>query len=329
MATLCLLARYVVLATTVLLLNFAIPRWLPGESLGLAAGDGLDSPLAPTARARLRAAYRLDRPLDEQLSGYLGDLVRGDLGWSIARAAPVRTLILDRLPWTLGLVGSSLLLAAVGGTVLGLLAGWFPGGWGDWLLRLLAGAFATIPEFLVATGVLVLFAIRLGWFPIYGGRTPLAEHPGGVGGLVGEVADVIWHLTLPAAALVLVAAPGFLLLARDVAAGIRREPWLIAARAKGLDERAAVRRHAWPNVAPPLLTFFGLRLGALLGGALVVERVFGLPGLGSLAYQAIRARDVPVLQALFLVTGLGMLSVQLAVEFVSLRLSRRQGPSHA
>ena len=325
MVTLRLLIRHLLLAAAVLLLTFAIPRWLPGEPLGLAAGDGLDAPPSATARAQLRAAYRLDRPLDEQLWGYFGDLARGDLGWSVAQSAPVRTLIFDRLPWTLGLVGTALILAAAGGTALGLLAGWFAGGRCDRLLRSLAGALAAVPEFLVAIGLLLLFAIRLDWFPLYGGRTPFADP---AEGLVEEAADIVWHLALPAAALVLTGAAGFVLLARDTAAEVRREPWLTAARAKGLREREVVRRHAWPNIALPLLNFFGLRLGALLGGALVVERVFGLPGLGSLAFEAIRARDVPVLQALFLVTGLGMLSAQLAVELVSLRLARRQGPSH-
>ena len=125
----------------------------------------------------------------------------------------------------------------------GLLAGWFAGGRGDRLIRSLAGALAAVPEFLVAIGLLLLFAIRLDWFPLYGGRTPFADP---ADGLVEEAADVVWHLTLPAAALVLTGAAGFLLLARDAATGVRREPWLTAARAKGLREREVVTRHAWP-----------------------------------------------------------------------------------
>jgi len=135
----------------------------------------------------------------------------------------------------------------------------------------------------------------------------------------------VWHLTLPAATLLMAGAPPFFLLARDTTVGLQREPWLTVARAKGLPERHVAKRHALPNVALPLLAFFGLRLGAVLGGALVVERVFSVPGLGLLGFQAIRARDYPLLQALFLLTGLGVLAANLLVDAVSLRLDARRG----
>jgi len=106
--------------------------------------------------------------------------------------------------------------------------------------------------------------------------------------------------------------------------GIRAAPWLSVARAKGLSERQVALRHALPNLAGPLLTYFGLRLGAIFGGALVVERVFNVPGLGLLAYESIRGRDYTVLQALFLLASLGVLGANCAVEFLYIRLARRQ-----
>ena len=167
-------------------------------------------------------------------------------------------------------------------------------------------------------------AVGLGWFPLFGGQTVFAEHGGGLGGTLRHGIDIAWHLTLPATALIITGTSAFVLLARDATVRLRHEPWLVVARAKGLRERDIARRHALPNIALPLLTFFGLRLGGVLGGALVVERVFSVPGLGLLTYQAIRARDYPVLQAVFLMSSVGVLAVNLAVELLYLRIEARQ-----
>jgi peptide/nickel transport system permease protein len=321
-----LLVRYLVLVGGVVLCNFLIPRLLPGDPLNAGGGEGLDivGPLPAAARAQLRAYYHLDQSLPGQLGAYLGDLARGDLGWSIARNAPVGQLLGDRLPWTLGLLGTALLVSALAGTGLGMLAGWHPGRPRDRILVALTAALSALPEFLVALGLLLLFAITLHWFPLLGGRSLFAAAGGAP--LEGWRAwlDAAWHLTLPAVTLVVAGTAGFVLIARDVTAGITHAPWLTVARAKGLSERQIAFRHALPNLAVPLLTYFGLRLGALLGGTLVVERVFNVPGLGLLAYQAIQARDYPVLQALFLLSSLGILLANFAVELLYLRFARRQ-----
>ena len=322
-----LLARYGVLAAGIVLLNFFVPRLLPGDPLDFGAGEGANSavPLSGAAREQLRAYYRLDEPMGRQLADYLGDLARGDLGRSIVRPTPVGELIGDRLPWTMGLLLVALGISVVLGTVGGLAAGWRPGTRRDRVLVSTASALAAIPEFLIAIGLLAVFAAGFGWFPLFGGRTVFAVYDGDLGGRAREWLDVVWHLTLPAATLVLAGASPFFLLSRDATAGIRHEPWLMVARAKGLPESRVVRGHALPNVALPLLAFAGPRLGGVLGGALVVERVFGVPGLGLLAYQAIRARDYPVLQAVFLLAGLGVLAANLLVDVVSLRLEARRG----
>jgi peptide/nickel transport system permease protein len=322
-----LLGRYALLAAGVVLLNFFIPRLLPGDPLSFRSGEGADAavPLTAAARDQLRAYYRLDEPLAKQLTAYLGDLARGDFGRSISRPAPVGELILDRLPWTLSLLLAALLVAALGGTAAGLAAGWRPGRRRDRLLVSAASALAAIPEFLIAIGLLLVFAVWFGWFPLFGGRSVFATYEAGLGGAIERSLDVLWHLTLPATALALAGLAPVLLLARDATSGLRDAPWLTVARGKGLPERAVARRHALPNVALPLLGFVGLRLGSVLGGALVVERVFGVPGLGLLGYQAVLARDYPLLQALFLLAGLGVLAANLLVDVVSLRLAARRG----
>lgn len=326
-----LIVRYLALACAVVLINFFLPRLLPGDPLNAVAGDGMGTatPLSGAARIELRAYYHLDQPLGRQLMLYLQDLSRGDLGWSIESPAPVGALILDRLPWTLALMGSALGISALVGTALGLLAGWFPGRARNHALTTVAGALASIPEFLIAIALLLVFALGFGWFPLLGGRTVFADFGAGGAGAARRLLDIAWHLALPASALALAGIAGFLLIGRDSASGLRNASWAAVARAKGLRERDVALRHALPNLALPLLTYFGLRLGAVLGGALVVERVFGVPGLGLLAYDAVRARDYPVLQAVFLLASLGVLAANFGVELVYSRIERRLGAGHA
>jgi peptide/nickel transport system permease protein len=321
-----LLARYLLLAVGAVLLNFFLPRLLPGDPLAFNSDDSADAavPLSATAREQLRDYYDLDEPLGWQLLNYLTNLASGDLGWSIARSAPVSELILDRLPWTLALTLTAVIVSALAGSALGMLAGWAPGRVLDRALISLAAVCAALPEFLVAIGLLMTLAVGFGWFPLFGGRTIFANYPAGLVGALRHGIDVAWHLALPATALVITGTSAYILLARDATARLRHEPWLVVARAKGLRERDIARRHALPNIALPLLTFFGLRLGGALGGALIVERVFHIPGLGLLTYQAIRARDYPVLQAVFLLSSVGVLVVNLAVELLYLRVKARQ-----
>jgi len=317
-----LLSRYLVLALCVVLVNFFLPRMLPGDPLDFSSGDGLDAavPLTASARAQLEAYYHLDESTQNQLRSYLSGLLRGDLGLSISRSAPVSDLIVDRLPWTLSLLLVSLVLSAAIGAGIGLAAGWRPGTRRDRWLTSSSGMLSAIPEFLLAIGLLLGGAVGLGWFPLFGGETVFAESRDGLTGILRGGLDIAWHLTLPAATLAIGGVSAFALVTRDATAGLQHQPWLVAARAKGLNERQVAIRHALPNLAFPLTTFFGLRLGGVLGGALVVERVFSIPGLGLLGFQAIGARDYPILQALFLLSSLAVLLVAFLVELVYMRL---------
>lgn len=308
--------RHAVLALAVVVLNFALPRVLPGDPLEGGGGEGMTqavSPLTAQARAQLLRYYRLDRPLPEQFAAYLADLAQGDLGSSISRPGPVVEQIALRLPWTLGLLAFSLLIATVLGIGLGLVAGW-RGGRLDAAITGASAALAALPEFLVALGLLATLAVGLRLFPLQGGRTTFAAPPSDALGLVRAAADVAWHLALPAATLVLAGTSAFVLLTRDAVRAVASAPYLNTARAKGLSDWRVAIRHALPNALGPVLTLFGLRVGQLLGGAIVVERVFAVPGLGLLAFEAIGARDYPVLQAIFLLASLGVLAANLAVE---------------
>jgi peptide/nickel transport system permease protein len=318
-----LFLRYVLLAAAVVVLNFALPRFLPGDPLDSAASGGLGgSAGALTAQQRneLRKTYRLDQPLANQFAAYVGDLARGDLGWSISRAAPVAQLVGERLPWTLALVLTSVVIAALAGSALGLLAAWRGGRW-DQALTALCSSVAALPEFLVGMLLLITLAVGLGWFPLQGGQTPFAPATQNWWETAG---DKLNHLALPAATLVVANLAAFVLLSRGAVRGVVGEPYLVTARAKGVVEWRVAVQHAAPNALLPVLTLFGMRLGQVLGGAIVVERVFGVPGLGLFAFQAIQARDYPVLQAVFLLASLGILMANLVVELTYRRLEPRR-----
>jgi len=322
-----LLTRYALLAAAVLLLNFALPRLLPGDPLDAESGEGMNAAvptLTAEARAQLRATYGLDRPLADQFVAYVRDLARGDLGWSISEAAPVSRLIAERLPWTLGLMLTSLLVAGGGGVLLGLLGAW-RGGRLDRIVVGVSSALAAIPEFLVAMALLVALAVGGGWFPLHGGRTAFAPRPTGPLGLLDALADITWHLALPTLTLTLASLAAFVLLSRGAAGAVLAAPYLTTARAKGLPEGRVALGHAFPNALLPVLTLLGLRVGQVLGGAIVVERVFSVPGLGRLAFEAVRARDYPVLQAIFLLGSLGVLLVNLLLDLACRRLEPRYG----
>ncbi|HET9014605.1 MAG TPA: ABC transporter permease [Thermomicrobiaceae bacterium] len=325
-----LVLRYLLLAVAVVLLNFFLPRLMPGDPLDVstASGLGTGAVLSGPARAELRAYYHLDEPPMAQLRDYLVGLAHGDLGWSIAEGQSVRSLIGERLGWTLALMLSALVVSTLVGTGLGLLAGWRPGTRRDRALVTLAASVGAVPEFLIAIALLAAFALGLGWFPLAGVQSSFADFGGGALGLARQTVDDARHLVLPATALALAGTAGFLLIARDATAGLHRAPWLDLARARGLDERRVALRHALPNLGLPLLTYFGLRLGAVFGGALVVERVFGVPGLGMLAFQAVQARDYPVLQAEFLLASLAVLAANFALELAYRGLERRRMPAH-
>lgn len=316
-----LLARYALLAAAVVVLNFLLPRLLPGDPLDLDTSDGLNpatATLTDEARERLRATYHLDQPPLTQFARYLGDLVRGDLGWSISRAAPVARLVSERVPWTLALVLTSVLLAGCGGAVLGLWIAW-RGGRMERMVLGAAAALGALPEFLVAMLLLVVMGVGLGVFPLQGGRSVFVP----ASNVLAELADIIWHLALPGLTLVVATSAGFVLLANGAARAVLEEPYLVTARAKGASEARVALRHAAPNAILPVLTLLGVRVGHVLGGAIVVERVFAVPGLGLLAFEAVRARDYPVLQAVFLLGSLSVLSANLLVEIAYRRLEPR------
>jgi peptide/nickel transport system permease protein len=292
--------------------------------LQLAPGDTVDALVAQMGGGdmamieELRRFYGLDASVPVQLGRYLWRLVRLDLGFSAIYGKPVATVILERLPATLLLMGSALSLAVAGGTALGIVAARRVDRWPDTLISTLGLIFYATPSFWFGLLGIVLFAVKLGWLPAGG----FEEIGTGYTGL-RRALDIALHLLLPTATLALVFLATYLRLMRASMLEVMTLDFIRTARAKGLSETGVVVRHASRNALLPMVTFVGLQAGTMLGGSVVVESVFALPGLGRLAYESVVQRDLNTLLGIVFVSALLVILVNFAVDLLYARLDPR------
>ncbi len=294
--------------------------------LQLAPGDTVDALIAqigggdPAMIAELRRFHGLDATVAVQLGRYLWRLVQFDLGFSAIYGKPVMTVILERLPATLLLMASSLALAFAAGTALGIVAARRVNRWPDTLISTLGLVFYATPSFWVGLMGIVIFAIHLGWLP-----------PGGFeeigSGLTGwaRAADIFRHLLMPVATLGLIFMAVFLRVMRAAMLEVATLDFVRTARATGLGPAAVTIRHVLRNALLPVVTLAGLQAGTLLGGSVVVEAVFALPGLGRLAYESVVQRDLNMLLGIVFVSALLVIAVNFLVDLAYARLDPRIG----
>lgn len=293
--------------------------------LEAAPGDAVDAYIAGAAGdaglvKQLRAQWGLDQSLTARFGAYLAALARFDLGYSVAFSRPVLDVVLERLGNTLLLMGSAISLSFALGSGLGILAGARPGSWRDRGLSALALALYAMPSFWLGLMLLVGFAVKLAWFPLGGIATIGSARTG-----LAHVLDVARHLVLPTLALGLVYMALYLRLMRSGMVEAWRSDYVRTARAKGLPRRRLVLRHVARNALLPVVTMLGLQAGAMLGGSVVVESVFAVPGLGRLAHEAVTQRDVPLLLGILLVSTLMVITANLLADLVYARLDPRVG----
>jgi peptide/nickel transport system permease protein len=304
----------------VVTLVFLLPRLLPGDPLG-----SLEDPASgqfvydPHIRAQLAAYYGLNRPLLAQYLSYLSGLLHGRLGWSISQNTPVATLIARRLPWTLLLMGTALVLSSAASFFAGATAAWHRGSKVDRGLIVSLSAASTVPEYAMASLFLVCFAVLAPILPLGGAQTPFAAYSSPV----AAVADVGRHLVLPVLALAVGLAANKFLIVRNSVITTLGEDYMLLARAKGLDRRTLKYHHSGRNAMLPFLTALGIQAGFAVGGALFVESVFAYPGMGTLMNAAVTARDYPLLQGSFVVLASVILVANLAVELAYARIDPR------
>ncbi len=284
-----------VVVAAVATLVFVLVHAAPGDPF---AGS-LDNPnVTEEVRARWRAAYGLDRSLPIQYGRYLTQFAKGDLGWSFSRQQPVSSVIAASLPRTLLLVGLALALSFGAGIALALAQVRNRGTVFDRVAGGTSIVLLSIPDFWLAILLLLLFSYWLPLFPV-GGMTDAVLHPHL--SATGRLLDRAHHIVLPLVTLVLVAGATVARYQRAALIDVLPRDYIRAARAKGLDERTVVGRHALRNALMPAITLLGTSLPALIGGVVFVEKVFSWPGMGLLAVDAVSARDYPLVLAVVIV----------------------------
>jgi peptide/nickel transport system permease protein len=317
------LITYGIAFLIILLLNFILPRMMPGDPLMAIYGDEALVAMTPDLKAHLIERFSLDQPLWQQFGAYITALFHGDLGWSYYFNDSVAKIILGRLPWTLLVVGSSLVISTLLGIVLGIESGWRRGSKTDRVMLTGLMSLNGFPDFFLGLILLIVFGVLLGIAPLSGALTPYS----GLSGL-SLVLDVLKHMALPVAALTIAHLAGGYLITRNTMITVLKAPFMLTAKAKGLSQRVLKYRHAGRNSLLPVITMTGIWLGRIVTGALFVELVFAYPGVGQLTYQALLSRDYPVIQGVFLMVAISVLIANFAVDLLYPKLDPRISYAH-
>lgn len=310
------LARVVPTVAAVILLNFFLLRLVPGDAADMLAGQ-MGAATAETMQL-LREHLELDIPVGQQLRNYLYNLATLNLGFSARYNAPVLDVLLSRLPGTLLLMGAAFVLAVVLGLVIGIIQASWKGRWPDKVLSFVTLLFYSTPGFWIGLMLIVVFSVQLGWLPSDGMFT-IGEQ------LTGweAVKDRAAHLVLPATALASHFIAIYARLTRASMLEVRRQDFVRTAQAKGVHPFFVTTRHILRNALIPFTTVAGMHLGNLLGGATAIEMIFGWPGLGRLALEAVDARDFTLLLGILLLSSIVVIIANVLVDAVQAWLDPR------
>jgi peptide/nickel transport system permease protein len=310
---------YLVAAWVALTINFFIPRAMPGNAVESVMSKFPN--LQPSAYKALQALLGVGHPgsLWHQYLAYLSNVFHFNFGADVSNyPASVASLLAQTIPWTIILVGTATVIAFLAGTVLGVVAGWRHGGWLD---RILPGLmfFQAVPYFFLALILLELLAVRGHLFP------PGQGYSGGLvpGWHWDFVSSAIYHSLLPAFTIVIASVAGWMLQMRNVMITTIGEDYMLAAQAKGLSNRRVMFSYAARNALLPQLQGFGLAVGFVVSGAIVMEIVFSYPGIGLLLLNAVTSDDFPLMQAIFLVITFAVLLANLIVDMIIVAVDPR------
>jgi peptide/nickel transport system permease protein len=310
------------------IITFSIVHAIPGDPARAILGDKA----TPEQVEQIRVSLGLDRPWYIQYFYYLGDLLRGDLGTSFITRAPIAEEIVPFLAATMELAAVSLLIAIFFGVNLGIISAWRQNSWFDYTAMLIALIGISMPVFWLGLMEQWVFAQQLGWLPSTGRLDPrMSLEPitqfyaldAILQGNWDALGDVISHLVLPAAALATIPMAIIARITRSSMLEVMRSDYIRTARAKGASEFWVVYKHALKNALIPVITVIGLQAGMLLGGAVLTETIFGWPGVGRYLYDAINARDYPVIQSGILVVATIFVLINLIVDLLYAYLNPR------
>jgi len=298
------------------IVNFLLLQLAPGDAADVLAGEAGSA--TPEYMAQLRENFGLDKSVPEQLFIYVKNLLSFDLGFSFRHNMPVLDLILERLGPTLLLMVTTLILSVGVGILLGLLAATRVNSWRDSLISVLAIVSYATPLFWVGLMLIVLFSIHLDMLPANGMEDIVKFYEGW-----DRVVDIAHHLVLPAITLSLFYLALYTRLMRAAVLEQYGMDYVVTARAKGASERRVTYRHVFKNAILPIVTMAGFQVGSLLGGSVVVESVFGWPGLGLLAFQTLFARDFNLLLGIFFMSACLVVVINLVVDLIYTYLDPR------
>ena len=287
--------------------NFLLVNLAPGDAADVLAGEA--GAASAEFMANLRQRYGLDQPFHVRFILYMSKILTFDLGYSFRYGRPVAELLLGHLWPTLLLMSTAIFLAFTIGVLLGTMAARAVNRWPDVIISITALVAYATPVFWLGLMMIVLFSVRLGILPSSGMENIAAGYTG-----FRRVADVAAHLVMPATVLALYLTAFMVRLMRASMLEVGQQDFVTTARAKGLSETAIAYRHVLRNAILPLVTMLGLQIGAMLGGSVLVETVFGWPGLGRLAYAAVLQRDVNLLLGLLFVCSLMVIVVNILTE---------------
>ena len=294
--------RYLASLALIIIINFTLPRFMPGDPVKNLIGE--DVYVSENVMEELRAKIGLDRTLYEQFTSFLSDLLHLDLGYSYHLHAPVAEILLDRLGWTLLFVGVSIAIGAFIGSLLGALAGWKPERRMSRFTGLAFVVLSCTPPYFLALLSLYFFSFRLGIFPSKG----FYDAP--------EIGSVFHHLFLPVCVMSVFSASRNFLVMRGRVIQEKEQLYALYARAKGLKDTGILFRHIIKNASLPIITLLALDFGFLFSGALFIEIIFSLNGMGTLIYGAIMGKDYPLLQGAFLVIALTALIANMLADIL-------------
>ena len=293
----------------IIVINFFLLNLAEGDAVDVLAGEAGSA--TPEYMAQLRQKFGLDQPLPVQLMVYLKNVLTLDLGYSFRHDLPVDQLIFDRFAATALLMTSTIILAVGFGVLLGLMAAMRLNTWKDAIITIFALITYATPLFWVGLMMIILFSLKLGWFPTSGMENVAAFYEGWE-----RFRDIAHHLVLPTITLSLFYLALYTRMMRASMLEQYGQDYVVTARAKGLTERRITFGHVLRNALLPVVTMAGVQVGALIGGSVIVESVFAWPGLGMLAFESLFARDLNLLLGIFLLSSVLVVAVNLVVDII-------------
>ncbi len=307
---------YLVALWAAVTFNFIIPRLMPGDPAEAYIAKLQTQSISRAQLDAIRSEFGVNPnvPLWKQYLDYLGGLLHGQLGIATSRfPTQVSDILQQSLPWTIGLVGTAVILSFLIGTLVGMLIAWRRGSWYDTTIPPLLTFLSAVPYFWMALALIYVFGVTLSWFPTDSGYDVFGAAPGWNAAFIGSV---IQHAILPVVTLVVGSLAAWVLTMRNAMISTLSEDYILMAQAKGLPERRVMINYAARNAILPSITSFSISLGLVVSGSLLTEIVFNYPGIGYALYNAVQGDDYALVEGCFLVIALAVLIANFLSELV-------------